>query len=265
METQQARPDTNPHHWIRALRRSQDWLASLVTPLTPEQLQGPSYHAWSIAEVVGHLGSQAEISEGWLTAALEGTQPGGLEVMQPIWEVWNARAPQEAVTEGLKESERLVRRFEDLSDDDLGRMHLSFFGMELDGAGLARLRLGEHAVHTWDVAVALDPTAQMPSDAVALLIDTLDLLAGRAGKPQRTPFRLHVHTTEPTRDFSLRVGEAVELSDWDGGASDGELTIPAEAFVRLVYGRLDPDHTLDTVNLTGPISLDELRRTFPGF
>jgi hypothetical protein len=38
--------------------------------------------------------------------------------------------------------------------------------------------------------------------------------------------------------------------------------MPSEAFVRLVYGRLDPDHT--PVGVESP-ELDSLRRLFPGF
>jgi hypothetical protein len=48
--------------------------------------------------------------------------------------------------------------------------------------------------------------------------------------------------------------------DDDAGAPDLEL--PAEALVRLVYGRLDPEHT-PAVNV-GEAELDELRRAFPG-
>jgi hypothetical protein len=72
-----------------------------------------------------------------------------------------------------------------------------------------------------------------------------------------------VRTSGPERDFSLRVGETGELTDWDGGTVDGELRIPAEAFLQLVYGRLDPQHTPE-VELTGPITVDDLRRVFPG-
>src|SRR5438270_6386924 len=103
-------------------------------------------------------------------------------------------------------------------------MHLNLFGMELDAAGLLRLRLAEHALHTWDIAVALDPTAQLAPDAVALLIDTLGFLAGRVGKPQGKEFRLHVHTSGPERELLLQVADAVELSNWDSGRADGELT-----------------------------------------
>ena len=42
-----------------------------------------------------------------------------------------------------------------------------------------------------------------------------------------------------------------------------ELRLPAEAFVRLLYGRLDPDHT-PPAESTG-VDLDELRPIFPGF
>jgi hypothetical protein len=39
--------------------------------------------------------------------------------------------------------------------------------------------------------------------------------------------------------------------------------LPAEAFVRLVYGRLDPDHTPPLTSRQ--VDLDRLRRAFPGF
>jgi Mycothiol maleylpyruvate isomerase N-terminal domain len=46
----------------------------------------------------------------------------------------------------------------------------------------------------------------------------------------------------------------------DGGAPD--LTLPAEALIRLVYGRLDPDHTPP---VEGDLALlDSLRSVFPG-
>jgi MDMPI C-terminal domain len=112
-------------------------------------------------------------------------------------------------------------------------------------------------------AVALDPTAQVAPDAAALLIDTLGPLAERIGKPQGKAFRLHVQSSAPTRSLVLRVGDAIELTDWDGGSNDGVLRIPAEAFLRLLYGRLDPAHT-PAIELTAPIALDDLRHVFPG-
>jgi hypothetical protein len=40
------------------------------------------------------------------------------------------------------------------------------------------------------------------------------------------------------------------------------LTMPAEAFIRLVYGPLDPAHTLAVAG--DAATLDQLRHVFPG-
>ncbi len=55
------------------------------------------------------------------------------------------------------------------------------FGSEQDLAGLARMRLSEHAVHTWDVVVALQPSAPVAPEAVDLLVDSLGAVAARTG------------------------------------------------------------------------------------
>jgi hypothetical protein len=139
--------------------------------------------------------------------------------------------------------------------------------MELGATGLARMRLGEHAVHTWDVLVALDPAATVAPDAVALLIDTLDQLAARSGKPDGKPRKVRVSTTGPDRQFILETSEAVTLTPADDETTPelglSELRLPAEAFVRLVYGRMDEAHTPPTES--AGVELDELRPIFPGF
>ncbi len=42
-----------------------------------------------------------------------------------------------------------------------------------------------------------------------------------------------------------------------------DLELPADALIRLVAGRLDPDHT--PAGIVGASHLDELRQVFPGF
>jgi hypothetical protein len=58
-------------------------------------------------------------------------------------------------------------------------------------------------------------------------------------------------------------GEAIRLTASHDDEGLPELRLPAEAFVRLLYGRLDPDHT-PPVESAG-VDLDELRQLFPGF
>ncbi len=256
--------ETSPGPWIDALRHSHDRLQALVEPLDLGQLERPAYPSkWSIAQVLSHLGSQAEIFDMFLDAYLSGAEPPGREAFGPIWDTWNARSAQAQARDALIADETAVERFESLDAGQLARLRMHLFGMEVDAAGMARMRVGEHAVHTWDVAVALDPAATVAPDAVTLLIDTLGQLVARVGKPDGVQRRVHVSTTDPERDFILQTGESVTLTPADGEQGPPELRLPAEALIRLAYGRLDPAHT-PPVEASG-VDLDDLRAIFPGF
>ena len=258
--------ETDSARWIDAVRHSHDALRTLARPLTAEQLQQRSYDTeWSIAQVLSHLGSQAEVFNLWLDAGLTGQDPPGRDAFLPIWEAWNTWTPQAQATDSLQVNEALVERLESLDDDERKRFRLQMFGMDVDIAALARMRLSEHAIHSWDVAVALDPSARVAPEAVGLLIDTIGQLTARAGRPDGTKRRVHVSADDPQRHFTLETGETVTLEpaaaeerDEDGP----ELRLPAEALVRLVYGRLDPAHT-PPIEARG-VDLDKLRPIFPG-
>jgi hypothetical protein len=134
---------------------------------------------------------------------------------------------------------------------------------QLDFETAVAFRLNEHVLHTWDVAVALDPTATLPDDATAAVIDNLDVIGGFAGRTTGSGRTIEVATTDPTRGFAIELG-AESVTFTPGGPSDApDLVLPAEAFIRLVYGRLDPDHTPAFEGDEG--ALDELRKAFPGF
>jgi uncharacterized protein (TIGR03083 family) len=253
----------DPRIWIATLRRSHDNLVSIVQPMTPEQVRDRSYcRDWTTAQVLSHLGSGAEVALMSLPGALGDDFP-------KVWDVWNAKGPDEMAADGLESDERHVQRLEQLSDEELAAARMDFFGMQLDAAGIIRLRLGEHVVHTWDVAVMQDPSAAVQADAVALLIDNVpQFLAPRLGKALAEPFRVRITTTQPHRDYLLTSGEAVSVVNWPGeDAVDGDVphvTMPAEALLRLSYGRLDAEHTPSSVSGDDD-TLDKLRQMFPGF
>ena len=255
--------ETSPDPWIGALRHSHDRLQALVEPLDLASLEQRSYASeWSIAQVLSHLGSGADIFALFLEAGLARQDPPGRDAFVPVWNVWNAKDPQAQATDGLRADEAAVERFESL-DPDQRRLRLQVFGMDMDLIGLARMRVSEHAVHTWDVAVALDSSATVAPEAVGLLVDMVGQLAARSAKPDGKQRRIRVSTTDPERHFVLETGEAVSLTESDGEQGLPELRLPAEAFVRLVYGRLGPHHT-PPVEANG-VDLDELRQLFPGF
>jgi hypothetical protein len=198
-----------------------------------------------------------------LTSALDGTELDQ-EAFAPIWETWNNKSPEDQAADALTSDEAYVRRLEKLTDDELDRIHFDFFGMELNAAGVIGLRLSEHALHTWDVAVSLDPAAVVAPDAVALLSGNLSRVLGFAGKPAGDSFRVRIGTTDPDGDYLLEVADSVTLSDWAPGVdTDGQVRAPAEALLRLVYGRLDDEHTPE--RSADGIEFDRLRAVFPGF
>jgi uncharacterized protein (TIGR03083 family) len=258
--------EQDPHVWITTLRNSHERLASVVKPLSPEQLRGPSYCSdWNVAQVLSHIGSGAQIALMGLPGALGQAEPVDRAAFQPVWDTWNAKSPDDQAADALVADEKQVSALEQLSDEDLARVSLQFFGMNLDSVGMIRLRLGEHAIHTWDVAVSGDPAATVSPDAVSLLIDNVpQFLAPRLGRAPDVPFRIRIRTTRPDRDYLLVASDPVTMTDWPGTGADSQVSMPSEALLRLAYGRLDPAHTPAEV-VADPADLDRLRQMFPGF
>src|SRR5258708_7756064 len=108
---------------IRALRHSHDGLNDLVRSFSAEELSRPSYaRDWTIAQVMSHLGSGAEVFSIFLDAALSGNEPTGPEVFPEIWAVWDAREPEDAVALSLDLDTYLVERLESLDNEQLSGM-----------------------------------------------------------------------------------------------------------------------------------------------
>ncbi|MDQ4096451.1 MAG: hypothetical protein M3144_01085 [Actinomycetota bacterium] len=108
--------------------------------------------------------------------------------------------------------------------------------------GLVGLRLNEHALHTWDIDVALDHAATIPRSIAALVVDNLELIGRYTAKPMPgEPQLVTVGTIDPQRRFIVDLTfEGATLAPSDDSTGEGDLEMPAEAFVRLLYGRLDP-------------------------
>jgi uncharacterized protein (TIGR03083 family) len=260
---------SNPHVWIETLRRSQDRLTELVKPLSPEQLREQSYCTdWSVAQVLSHLGSGAQIALMSLPGALGEAEPVSRDAFPAVWDAWNGKSQDDQAADALTINETHISSLEALTDEQLGRMHMDFFGLQLDAVGMIRLRLGEHALHTWDVAEHADAGAVVSADAAALLVDFVpQFLAPRLGKPLPEPFKARLTTTGPDRDYLLTSADSVTMTDWPAdrdGAFAPQVTMPAEALLRLAYGRLDAAHTPAAVS-GDPQVLDKLRAIFPGF
>jgi uncharacterized protein (TIGR03083 family) len=237
-------------------------LRELVRGLDVDQLESPSYaEGWTVADVLSHLGSGAVLMARRLEAALAGA-PLPDDVSQPVWDEWNAKSPQAKADDALAEDERLGKAFEAVGDADRRRIEFPFGPVSVSFETAVALRLNEHALHTWDIEVMADRGVGLPTDAAAVIVDNLGLIGRFAAKPTGDEREIRVRTRDPVRHFTVRLTpEAAQLLQGDGGVAP-DLELPAESFCRLVYGRLDPDHS-PAVPANGEV-LDLLRRVFPG-
>jgi uncharacterized protein (TIGR03083 family) len=254
---------TDAQPWVSALRSSHDRLSGIVAGLDSDGLRAQSYDTeWSIADVLSHLGSGAEIHLLTVNAGAAAGPPPAREQFQEIWDRWNAKTPEDQAADSVAANEALVSRVESLTPAERESFSVMMFGPRpMDLAGVLGLRLGEHALHTWDIAVTLDPAARVAPYAVALLIDTLAPMAGYFGKKAADPAVIAVATTEPERAFTVESGGVTVTPDAAGDAVTASLELPAEVFLRLLTGRVD-----DASELTASgVTLPELKAVFPGF
>jgi uncharacterized protein (TIGR03083 family) len=250
---------------IAELRANHDRLTRAVPSLSEEQLTGASGASdWTIADVLSHLGSGAEI--GWypVKAAATGESVDAPD-NQEVWDRWNAMAPADQASSFVQYDEQSVSTFEALTPEqrDSITIDLGFMPQPVPLATALGMRLNELALHGWDVEVGLDPAATLTDESAALLAEhfssTMTFLLGFVGKPEGVgPARVGFG------GYTVVIADAVSL---EAGAADTTATFdgPLEAAIRLIAGRLGPEHTPEGVSVTGDISLDDLRKVFPGY
>jgi uncharacterized protein (TIGR03083 family) len=255
---------------IAALRQGHEDLSALVRGLTAEQLTGPSAASeWDVSQVVSHLGSGAEINLEVVRASLEGRSAPEFEFNKGVWARWDAMTPLERQEAFPVANQRLVEAYEALTPDQRAshKIDVGWMPEPVDVATSAVLRLTEFGYHQWDVRVAFDPSATLAPEAAELMYDRVGALFGWIAKPANLDGRtadLLVRLTDRDESIGLRLADPVTLTDAPA-APDGELELPLEAWLRLAAGRLEPQYTPASVQVSGPISLDDLRAVFPGY
>jgi hypothetical protein len=185
-----------------------------------------------------------------------------------VWDRWNALTPRDQASEFLEQDATLLRTLEGLTPGQREKLEikLGFLPAPLPLATVAGMRLNEAAQHSWDVRVALDPAATLDSDSADVLLEHftggMGFLLGFIGEPDQVsqPARVAIEGT----DVVIGIGDQVSLSTPATGATAAFRGQP-EAAVRLLCGRLTSPYTPEGVEVTGNLTLDDLRRVFPGF
>ena len=254
---------------IAVLRTTHDELAAVVAALTDAQLAGPSGASeWTVAQVLSHLGSGAEIALAGYRAALDSEPSPGQEFNESVWERWNSMSPQRQAAGFLEHDEVVVAAMEGLSAEQRAgtTVKLGFLPAPLSLASALGMRLNETAQHSWDVRVALDPLATLGPDAAEVMVDHytggLGFLLGFLGKPDQLVEPAVIALADS--GVAIVVNDSVSLVRSPGEPTarfGGEL----EGALRLLGGRLKPPYIPNDLQVTGNVTLADLQRVFPGF
>lgn len=255
---------------IEQLRWSHDRLVRELEAIGEAGLGEPSACTeWSVGRVVAHLGSGAEIAAMTLEAGRAGDEHGaGQEAMQQVWQLYDAVDDRAATTRSISANAALLDAFDTLAPSELETLEVPFFTGPTTLSTFAAFRLAEHAVHTWDVVVVRDPAAELQATAAHIILDAVVVpMVGRlAGDPGPGDPPVAVHLGDIDRHFVVEVEPTVRLREPRPGEEHGaHLDMSTSAFVRLVYGRLGPGRTPDSVVASEPAVLERLRQIFPGF
>jgi uncharacterized protein (TIGR03083 family) len=246
---------------LPALHASVGRLRRVVGGLQPGQVRQSAYPSeWTIADTLSHLGSGAVILRRRFEEIVGGRQTDD-QFSQSVWDEWNAKPPEDQAAEALAADATLLNSLESSTDGQRRDFLFAVGPMQLDFDGFVGLRLSEHVVHTWDVEVAVDPAVGLAEEAVPVMIDRMGMVAGFVGKPIGLDTEVNVELHRPERRITVVLAPDSVRLDVGGPGAEPDLVLSAEAFIRLVYGRLDPEHTPPD---TAGAGLDRLRQVFPG-
>ena len=97
---------------------------------------------WSIAQVLSHLGSGAEIFTRFLVAGSTSAGPPEREAFRAIWDDWSAKSPHRQVSDSLAANANFLDRVAELSPGQSEDFRVQMFRGEVDLAGFLLVRLG---------------------------------------------------------------------------------------------------------------------------
>jgi Mycothiol maleylpyruvate isomerase N-terminal domain len=234
---------TSGASWLAALNASSERLIKTVRELPGEVLARPSFTGdWTIAQVLSHLGSAAEICTKLVRRGIEGdtTAPTAGDA-RPVWQRWDALSGH-AQREAWLEADRLHRRLLDsLSPQQLESVH--------GGVGYT---FGELGVVLEEFGAALAPVPLLSTVVAAAAI-----LAGDQDEPKQAllPTLASGQTVATViLGAGLTVSAAPAAGAWTVSGTAGHVPDAAHAALFVVAAAVDggPQEVLLAVDATAP-------------
>jgi hypothetical protein len=183
-----------------------------------------------------------------------------------VWARWDASGPVDQAAGFVEHDRRLLEIVEGLTPEQRAdlRVDMGFLPEPVPLVVALGMRLNEVASHAWDVRVGLDPQAGIDPESAELLLELyaspLGFLLGLAAKPDQLSDEARVAVPGGGIVVTDHVSVVTDLAD-PTATFEGS----AEAAARLLTGRLKPEFTPEGVQVTGNVSLVDLRKVFPGY
>ncbi len=271
-------------------------MAAWLRCLSPTELDGPAVGDWTIRDVIAHLVVVADFYAGNIERGVAGDieAPEGRPragSMRGAGAAAGVLAGATAVAASTaddplgafdRSAARLSTRLAGLTDEQLDLPGYHPGGL-LPVNRFMLLRAKELCVHEWDVRAPSDPTSRISDLGVAAVLQIIDenIASGSlrwAYRPDPTvtsPLRVSVELDQPVawRAMFTITDDSVDmdppfpaLDDQPTAGVDATITGDAEAFVRVVYGRLDAGeaHSGGTLVFDPPELATRFGRWFTG-
>jgi uncharacterized protein (TIGR03083 family) len=255
--------NTHVAELVGGLRESHERLVRRLEATPGLDVTRPAFPSeWSIADALSHLGSGAEITSLILGRAGAGEPEPAQGDYIEIWDRWNAMMPVEQAVDAVAADALLVKELEDINPDKV--ISLQAYGGRMRLEEFVAMRLDEHVVHTWDIEAPLDASATLDPARIPHLLTRLRVAASRSAAEAPEPFQVRVEVHDPSARFLVQVGQnPVLISDVDQEPTD--LRLPAETFVRLIFGRLRNSEGYEQWDPTTTDAVGRLRGVFRGY
>ncbi len=246
---------------LAVLKASVQHLRDVAAAIDPADYSASAYPSeWTVADTFSHLGSGAVIGKRRFEDIVADREVDPA-FNSSVWGEWNAKDPAAQVADSLASDATYLSTLEAATDEQRRALQFTMGPFTFDFDGLVGLRLNEHVLHTWDIEVPFNPGATLANVAANAVLDRIQFVVLRTGKPTGEVRTVTVRTAEPARDFTIALdADSVNLVEARIEGSP-ELELPAEAFARLIYGRLDPDNESP---VTSSETVNFLRDIFPG-
>jgi uncharacterized protein (TIGR03083 family) len=249
--------ESSPRERVRALGRearveaaalAADWASRDAAAWdAPSACRG-----WAVRDVAGHLSQGAERAVVVVRYALDGTPPPELrpEDRAARFRAMRAMTGPELAARFPRDVDAVFALLESADDAALQTVVTVPAGPHTL-LQFATQRLNEAALHHWDVRAPRDPDATLRPEAAALLVDYLLGRMARMVDADGARGLDGIYRCELEGPGGGPV--ALTIRDGTGSAARGApppaaptLTLPVEAWIRLVWGRLDLARALES-------------------